>query len=195
MATAHKMGRKWIGIEMGDHCYTHCLKRIKKVINGEDQGGITKTTGWKNGGGFKFYELASSLIVKDRYGQQVISDKYNADMLAEAMCKILDYHYQPDKEKYWKQGFSSEKSFIYTTTMSMQETSLEALAEEVGDNNLLICCSAFRGNTNAYPNISVKKIPAAILKKCEWGATGYPFQLKDYQPKDEDFEFDEEEEG
>lgn len=192
-AVAHKMGRKWIGIEMGDHAYTLCIPRLTKVINGEDQGGITRATGWKNGGGFKFYELASSLIVKDRYGQQVISDKYNADMLAEAMCKILDYHYQPDKEKYWKQGFSSEKSFIYTTTMSMQETSLSALAEEVGDNNLLICCSAFRGNTNAYPNISVKKIPAAILKKCEWGATGYPFQLKDYQPKNEDFEFDEEE--
>ena len=192
-AVAHKMGRRWIGVEMGNHVYTHCIPRLTRVINGEDQGGITKATGWKNGGGFKFYELASSLIVKDRYGQQVISDKYNADMLAEAMCKILDYHYQPDKEKYWKQGFSSEKSFIYTTTMSMQETSLGALAEEVGDNNLLICCSAFRGNTNAYPNISVKKIPAAILKKCEWGATGYPFQLKDYQPKDEDFEFDEEE--
>lgn len=193
-AVAHKMGRRWIGVEMGDHVYTHCIPRLTKVINGEDQGGITKATGWKNGGGFKFYELASSLIVKDRYGQQVISDKYNADMLAEAMCKILDYHYKPDKEKYWKQGFSSEKSFIYTTTMSMQETSLSALAEEVGDNNLLICCSAFRGNTNAYPNISVKKIPAAILKKCEWGATGYPFQLKDYHPKAEDFEFDEEEE-
>ncbi len=193
-AVAHKMGRNWIGIEMGNHAYTHCIPRLTKVINGEDQGGITKATGWKNGGGFKFYELASSLIVKDRYGQQVISDKYNADMLAEAMCKILDYHYKPDKEKYWKQGYSSEKSFIYTTTMSMQETSLEALAEEVGDNNLLICCSAFRGNTNAYPNISVKKIPAAILKKCEWGATGYPFQLKDYQPNPEDFEFDEEEE-
>lgn len=192
-AVAHKMGRRWIGVEMGDHVYTHCIPRLTKVINGEDQGGITKATGWKNGGGFKFYELASSLIVKDRYGQQVISDKYNADMLAEAMCKILDYHYKPDKEKYWKQGFSSEKSFIYTTTMSMQETSLSALAEEVGDNNLLICCSAFRGNTNAYPNISVKKIPAAILKKCEWGATGYPFQLKDYHPKAEDFEFDEEE--
>ena len=192
-AVAHKMGRRWIGVEMGNHVYTHCIPRLTKVINGEDQGGITKATGWKNGGGFKFYELASSLIVKDRYGQQVISDKYNADMLAEAMCKILDYHYKPDKEKYWKQGFSSEKSFIYTTTMSMQETSLSALAEEVGDNNLLICCSAFRGNTNTYPNISVKKIPAAILKKCEWGATGYPFQLKDYHPKAEDFEFNEEE--
>ena len=139
----------------------------------------------------KFYELPSSLIIKDKYGQQIISDKYNADMLAEAMCKILGYHYKPDAEKYWKQGFSSEKSFIFTTTMSVQEESLDKLAAEVGDDNLLICCSAFVGNKNAYPNITVKKIPSAILKKCEWGREGYPLNLSKYTPTDEDFEFDE----
>lgn len=190
-AVAHKMGRRWIGIEMGDHVYTHCIPRLQKVIKGEDARGVTKSTGWLCGGGFKFYELASSLIIKDKYGQQIISDKYNADMLAEAMCKILGYHYKPDAEKYWKQGFSSEKSFIYTTTMSVQEESLGKLAAEVGDDNLLICCSAFVGNKNAFPNITVKKIPSAILKKCEWGREGYPLNLSKYTPKDEDFEFDE----
>lgn len=193
-AVAHKMGRRWIGIEMGDHVYTHCIPRLQKVIKGEDAGGVTKSTGWLCGGGFKFYELASSLIIKDKYGQQIISDKYNADMLAEAMCKILGYHYKPDAEKYWKQGFSSEKSFIYTTTMSVQEESLGKLAAEVGDDNLLICCSAFVGNKNAFPNITVKKIPSAILKKCEWGREGYPLNLSKYTPKDEDFEFEEESE-
>ena len=192
-AVAHKMGRRWIGVEMGDHVYTHCLPRLKKVINGEDAGGVTKSTGWLCGGGFKFYELASSLIIKDKYGQQIISDKYNADMLAEAMCKILGYHYKPDSTAYWKQGYSSEKSFIYTTTFSMQEASLERLHEEVGDNNLLVCCSAFSGNSKAYPNISVKKIPAAILKKCEWGREGYPLNLTNYHPDDKEFEFDEDE--
>lgn len=191
-AVAHKMGRRWIGVEMGDHVYTHCIPRLQKVIKGEDAGGVTKSTGWLCGGGFKFYELASSLIIKDKYGQQIISDKYNADMLAEAMCKILGYHYKPDAEKYWKQGFSSEKSFIYTTTMSVQEESLDKLAAEVGDDNLLICCSAFVGNKNAFPNITVKKIPSAILKKCEWGREGYPLNLKDYKPTDEEFEFEEE---
>lgn len=191
-AVAHKMGRRWIGVEMGDHVYTHCIPRLQKVINGEDQGGITKTVNWQGGGGFKFYELASSLIVKDKYGQQIISDKYNADMLAEAMCKVLGYHYKPDAEKYWKQGYSSEKSFIYTTTLSMQEESLGKLAAEVGSDNLLICCSAFIGNKTAYPNITVKKIPAAILKKCEWGREGYPLNLKNYTPTDKDFEFEEE---
>ena len=190
-AVAHKMGRRWIGIEMGDQCYNLCAPRLQKVIKGEDSGGVTKSTGWLCGGGFKFYELASSLIVKDKYGQQIISDKYNADMLAEAMCKILGYHYKPDSEKYWKQGFSSEKSFIFTTTMSVQEESLDKLATEVGDNNLLICCSAFVGNKSAFPNITVKKIPSAILKKCEWGREGYPLNLSKYTPKDEDFEFDE----
>lgn len=193
-AVAHKMGRRWIGVEMGDHVYTHCIPRLQKVIKGEDAGGVTKSTGWLCGGGFKFYELASSLIVKDKYGQQIISDKYNADMLAEAMCKILGYHYKPDAEKYWKQGFSSEKSFIYTTTMSVQEESLDKLAAEVGDDNLLICCSAFVGNKNAFPNITVKKIPSAILKKCEWGREGYPLNLSKYTPKEEDFEFEDEEE-
>lgn len=193
-AVAQKMGRRWIGVEMGDHVYTHCIPRLKKVIDGEDKGGITKAVNWQGGGGFKFYELASSLIVKDKYGQQIISDKYNADMLAEAMCKILGYRYKPDAEKYWKQGYSSEKSFIYTTTMSMQEESLGKLAAEVGDDNLLICCSAFIGNKTAYPNITVKKIPAAILKKCEWGREGYPLNLHNYHPTDEDFEFEDSEE-
>jgi adenine-specific DNA-methyltransferase len=191
-AVAHKMGRRWIGVEMGNHVYTHCIPRLHKVINGEDQGGITKAVNWQGGGGFKFYELASSLIVKDKYGQQIISEAYNADMLAEAMCKILGYHYKPDTEKYWKQGYSSEKNFIYTTTMNLQETSLERIADEIGDNNLLICCSAFVGNTKAYPNIMVKKIPTAILKKCEWGREGYPLNLKNYTPTDTDFAFEEE---
>lgn len=191
-AVAQKMGRRWIGVEMGDHVYTHCIPRLKKVIDGEDQGGITKAVNWQGGGGFRFYELASSLIVTDKYGQQIISKEYNADMLAEAMCKILGYRYKPDKEIYWKQGFSSEKNFIYTTTMSLQESSLDHLAEEIGDNNLLICCSAFVGNSRIYPNISVKKIPAAILKKCEWGREGYPLNLHNYHPTDEEFEFEEE---
>lgn len=56
-AVAHKMGRRWIGIELGDHCYTHCLPRLQKVVDGTDQGGITKSVDWQGGGGFRFFEL------------------------------------------------------------------------------------------------------------------------------------------
>ncbi len=191
-AVAHKMGRRWIGIEMGRQCYNLCIPRLQKVINGEDQGGITKSTNWKGGGGFKFYELASSLITKDKMGKEIIDPKYNADMLAEAMCKLMGYHYHPDTELYWKQGYASEKSFIFTTTNNLQPEDLKEIHDKLGEANLLICCGAFRGDFKAFPNMTLKKIPAAVLKKCEWGKPGYPLPvLEDFT--DADFEFEEEE--
>ena len=55
-AAAHKMGRRWISVEMGEHAITHCIPRLNKVIVGE-QGGISKSVGWQGGGGFRFYRL------------------------------------------------------------------------------------------------------------------------------------------
>lgn len=191
-AVAHKMGRRWIGIEMGDHIYSHCLPRLKKVIDCENAGGITKSVKWQGGGGFKFYELGSTLIVTDKHGQQVISDKYNPEMLAEAMCKLMGYKYAPDKETYWKQGYSSEKNFIFTTTMNVEEQLLAEMSQALGDGNLLIYCGAFTGNKTAYDNITIKKIPQAILKKCQWGSAGYPLPIRE-DFSDEDFEFEDEE--
>ena len=191
-AVAHKMGRRWIGIEMGDHIYSHCLPRLKKVIDCEDAGGITKSVKWQGGGGFKFYELGSTLIVTDKHGRQVISDKYNPEMLAEAMCKLMGYKYAPDKETYWKQGYSSGKNFIFTTTMNVEEQLLAEMSQALGDGNLLICCGAFTGNKTAYDNITIKKIPQAILKKCQWGSAGYPLPIRE-DFSDEDFEFEDEE--
>jgi adenine-specific DNA-methyltransferase len=52
-AVAHKMGRRWIMVELGEHCHTHIIPRMHKVIDGEDPGGITKAVGWKGGGGFR----------------------------------------------------------------------------------------------------------------------------------------------
>lgn len=186
------MGRRWIGIEMGDHIYSHCLPRLKKVIDCEDAGGITKSVKWQGGGGFKFYELGSTLIITDKHGRQVISDNYNPEMLAEAMCKLMGYKYAPDKESYWKQGYSSEKNFIFTTTMNVEEQLLAEMSQALGDGNLLICCGAFTGNKTAYDNITIKKIPQAILKKCQWGSAGYPLPVRE-DFSDEDFEFEDEE--
>ena len=64
-AVAHKMNRRYIGIEMGDHAQTHCQPRLKKVIDGE-QGGISKAVNWTGGGGFRFYRLGSAVF--DEYG-------------------------------------------------------------------------------------------------------------------------------
>lgn len=60
-AVAHKMGRRWIGIEMGDHAVTHCLPRMNKVLEGE-QGGISTAVNWQGGGGFQLLQLGAPLF-------------------------------------------------------------------------------------------------------------------------------------
>ena len=159
-AVAHKMNRKYIGIELGEHAYTHCVPRMKKVTDGE-QGGISKNVNWKGGGGFKFYTLASSLLKKDKYDNWVINQQYNADMLAAAMAKQEGFLYKPDLSKYWKQGQSTEYDFIYTTTQFVSVKVLDRIKEDMQeDDNLLICCKSFSVACKArHKNISIKKIP------------------------------------
>ncbi|MDO9585627.1 MAG: site-specific DNA-methyltransferase, partial [Syntrophales bacterium] len=115
-AVAHKMGRQWIMVELGEHCHTHIIPRMKKVIDGEDPGGVTKVVDWKGGGGFRYFRLAPSLLEKDKWGNWVISKDYNATMLASAMAKHEGFIYNPDETFYWKQGKSTEKDYIFTTT-------------------------------------------------------------------------------
>lgn len=63
-AVAHKMGRRYIGIEMGEHCETHCRPRLAKVVDGE-QGGISKPVNWQGGGGFRYYKLGETIFMED----------------------------------------------------------------------------------------------------------------------------------
>ncbi|MBP6637492.1 MAG: site-specific DNA-methyltransferase, partial [Sulfuritalea sp.] len=63
-AVAHKMGRRWIGIEMGEHARTHCLPRLQKVVDGE-QGGISQAVGWQGGGGFRLFTLGQPVFLAD----------------------------------------------------------------------------------------------------------------------------------
>ena len=178
-AVAHKMGRRWIGIELGEHCETHCLPRLKKVVDGTDPGGITEATGWKGGGGFRYYRLAPSLLKEDKWGQWVISSDYNADMLAEAVCKLEGFTYAPSDTFYWQHGHSTERDFLYTTTANLSHDQLQQLSDEVGpDRSLPVVCSAFRGRKEGYPNLTVKKIPKAVLSRCEWGKDDYSLKVE-----------------
>ncbi len=178
-AVAHKMGRRWIMVELGEHCQTHIIPRLKKVIDGDDKGGVTEATDWKGGGGFRYFKLAPSLLEKDRFGRDVISKDYNAAMLAEAMCKLEGFTYQPSDTLYWNQGFSSERDFIYVTTQTLSAEQLADLSEEVcSERSLLVLCSAFRGNPSSWPNLTVKKIPNSVRDKCEWGHDDYSLNVQ-----------------
>lgn len=186
-AVAHKMGRRYIGIELGDHCYTHCKPRLDRVIDGE-QGGISKAVNWYGGGGYKFYELAPTLIVKDKYGNPVFSEQYSPEMLVAAVAKINGYHYAPDSETFWKQGFCQDNSFIYVTTQYLTGELLDGIAAEVGAfENLLICAPAFdTGLNKRYENITVRKIPQSVLDKCQYGVDNYNLNIIDPPVLDEE---------
>jgi adenine-specific DNA-methyltransferase len=177
-AVAHKMGRRWIMVELGDHCTTHVLPRLQKVIDGSDQGGISKAFEWKGGGGFRYFELAPSLLEKDKWDREVISSKYDAAMLAQAICKLEGFTYEPSDSIYWQQGHSSESDFLYVTTQTLGPEELAALAEDVGEGrSLLILCAAFRGNADLWPNLTLRKIPNHIRSKCEWGHDDYSLNV------------------
>jgi len=177
-AVAHKMGRRWIMVELGEHCHTHIIPRLRKVIDGEDPGGITEAVGWQGGGGFRYFRLAPSLLERDQWGNWVINKAYNAEMLAEAMCKHEGFTYAPSEEIFWQQGHSTERDFIYTTTQELGHDQLAYLSDEVGEErSLLVCCKAFRANPDDFPNLTVKKIPQAVLSRCEFGHDDYSIQI------------------
>lgn len=177
-AVAHKMGRRWIMVELGEHCHTHIIPRLQKVIDGEDPGGVSKTVNWHGGGGFRYYRLAPSLLTRDRWDNWVINPAYDAAMLAEALCKHEGFVYQPDSNCWWKQGRAGEHDFIYVTTQTLTAEQLIAIQDEIGEQqSLLICCSAFRADPDAFSNITLKKIPNAVLGRCEFGRDDYSLEV------------------
>lgn len=181
-AVAHKMGRRWIGVELGDHAHSLCAARMRKVVDGTDSGGVTKAVGWVGGGGFRFYKLAPSLLEKDKWGNWIVSKQYKPEMLAEAMCKLEGFRYAPDREAFWNHGHSTERDFIYVTTQNLSPDQLRFISDQVGpDRSLLICCGAFRGKPD-FTNLTVKKIPQAVLARCEWGRDDYSLNVSEQAP-------------
>ncbi len=182
-AVAHKMGRRWIMVELGEHCHTHIVPRLQKVIDGQDPGGVTQATGWQGGGGFRYYTLAPTLLATDRWGNLVINPAYDAAMLSAAMCKLEGFAYAPSDALWWQHGHSSERDFIYVTTQTLSAEQLDALAEEVGaERSLLVCCGAYRGVTAAqaaqrWPQLTIKKIPKMVKDRCEWGHDDYSLNV------------------
>ncbi len=179
-AVAHKMSRRWVMIELGSHCESHIIPRLKFVIDNQDPFGITEAAGWQGGGGFRYYKLAPSLLQQDEFGNWVINKKYNAAMLAEALCKLEGFTYAPSEDTYWQHGHSTESDFIYVTTQTLSREQLQKLSDEVGSQrSLLICCAAFRvKKLEDFPNLTLKKIPLAVMAKCEWGKDDYSLEIK-----------------
>jgi adenine-specific DNA-methyltransferase len=185
-AVANKMGRRWIMVELGDHCETHIVPRLKKVIDGEDQGGISKAVNWQGGGGYRYYRLAASLLKKDNWDNWIINPEYNAEILSEAMCKLMGYSYAPSQDIFWQQGQSTENNYIYVTTGTLSHDQLKRISNEVSNkHSLLICCCGFQSEyAKSFDNLTLKKIPQAVLHQCEWDQNDYSFNINVLPDKD-----------
>lgn len=166
-AVANKMNRRWIGIELGNHAYTHCKVRLDRVINGEDSGGITKAVNWQGGGGYHFYELAPSLLVKsDKLPIYQVNPKYTFEMLCEAICKIEGFKFKPVDVFH---GQSSERRFIHVTKEFVNVSYLKSIASHLDiGQSLLVYGLTIQSDMNLPDNIEVKKIPKDLLEKCDF---------------------------
>lgn len=180
-AVAHKMNRKYIGIEMGDHAYTHVQTRLKKVVDGNDGLKLSEALGWNGGGGFKFYELAPSFISIDEFGNPVIDAYYDNTKLIRAMCKLTNYTFAPNPTEYWKQGQGQGNNSIYVTTQMLSVAMVQQISSHLGSNeSLLICPKKFEPGCEKVDNrISIKKIPQSILKACQFGKKEYLLPVKE----------------
>ena len=178
-AVAHKMGRRWIGVEMGEHAYTHCKVRLDKVIAGEDKGGVKKAENWNGGGGYRFFELAPSLINRDEFGEEIINPDYDANMLAAAVALHEGFVYQPDETVFWKQSKANEASFLFVTMRHVKADWLASIHASMNEGEYLsIACRSYdKGLDKAYPNIDIRKIPQMLLERCEFGKSDYNLNI------------------
>lgn len=166
-AVATKLNRNWIGVELGEQAYSHCKPRIDRVIDGNDAGGITKIVDWQGGGGYHFYELAPSLLVKnDKLPIYQINPLYTFEMLCEAICKIEGFRYKPQELFH---GYSSEKRFIHITTEFVNVSYIKSLSAHLAEGqSLLIYGTKVQSDIILPDNIEVKKIPKDLLEKCDF---------------------------
>ena len=178
-AVAHKINRRYIGIEMGEHAYTHCKVRLDKVISGEDKGGITKNVNWQGGGAYRFYELAPTLINEDKFGEMVINKEYSPEMLANAVALHEGYNFNPNKETFWKQSKSTENSYLLVTTKYVDINFLNSIKNDMEDEEyLVIACKNYdKVLEKKYSNIEIKKIPEMLLEKCEFNVENYNLNI------------------
>jgi len=164
-AVAHKMGRKWIMVEMGDHAQSHIVPRMKRVISGEDQSGISKEAGWKGGGGFKYFELGDSLFVEDDdLKLTILNPKMYNGPLIRAVLKVEGFKLlNPNNGLHGISG----RTIAHVTEQYLNKNYIDVLLREVGDraDYLVIYAKTISSKIKLPGNVEIKRIPDVLLKK------------------------------
>lgn len=167
-AVANKMNRKWIMIELGEQAQTHCLKRLKEVVAGKDQSGISKDIAWRGGGGFKYCELGESLFEFDlQLKFPFINTTYTNGSLIRAVCKMDGFHVISTKGPLHGQV---NKRYAHITEQFVNQAYIEELEKEITtDESLVVYCLKHDSKIKEPENISIKRMPMALAKKFVMG--------------------------
>lgn len=164
-AVAHKRNRKWIMVELGDHAKTHIAPRLKAVVSGKDQGGISEMVDWKGGGGFKYFELGDSLFVADDdLRLTVLNPKVYNGALIRAVLKVEGFRLlHPDNGLHGISG----RTIAHVTEQYLNQEYVEALTREVGEaaDYLIIYAKTISSKIKLTENVEIRKIPDVLLKK------------------------------
>lgn len=164
-AVAHKMGRQWIMVELGDHAESHCIKRMQNVITGADKTGISSEVGWQGGGGFKYFELGDSLFVRDEELRfTVINPKMYNGALIRAVLKVEGFKLaNPDNGLHGVSGTTA----AHVTEQYLGQDYVDTLVNEIGDQAkfIVIYAKTVSSKLKLPDNVEVKRIPDVLLKK------------------------------
>ena len=170
VAVAHKMNRRWIGIEIGNHADSMCIPRLNRVVKGKDATGISKDINWKGGGGFRYYVLGDSLI-KDHD----INWGLEQEEIARALFMNFDYRFSGELVNEVYLGKREHSYSLCLTSKSAEilkseqiEELIKKISEEKDDLvDLEIYTNMGMGvrQKDLPENISIKKIPESILRK------------------------------
>jgi adenine-specific DNA-methyltransferase len=159
-AVAHKLGRKWIGVELGEHAETLCLPRLKKVQAGDDGLIVSKQVGWKGGGGFRYCVLGESLFTMDKdTGLVMINPKYTNGPLVAAVCNMEDFRLNNDSV------FHGVRDSIYAhiTEEKVNQPYLDAIVERLPNGkSLIVYCLKRTMNLKIPEEVKIKRIPKEL---------------------------------
>ncbi len=165
LTAAHKLGRRWIGIEWERATLeTFTAPRLQKVVTGEDQWGISKSAGWEGGGGFRVLDVAGSMFEADG-GLVFLAERMTNGELAEATAAQLGYEYQPDPPFAGSKGMTRLAVIDGVVNESVARLVVSALGER---EQVVICGTGIDPDARSAlrelrRGSTLRKIPAALL--------------------------------
>jgi len=165
-AAVHKMGRRWIMIEVKkDTIFEKALERMKGVVNGEPTG-ISKEVCWKGGGGFKFYKLGEPLVVKhkDYPSIKIINPKYYNTALIKVICNIEGFRFRRE-DKILHGVNKLGNKYAHVTEQYVSQGYIDFLKSKLADNEeMIVYCFSYDDRIILPFNMIIKKLPADIGK-------------------------------